>query len=183
MIGLISIEEQVDRDFDHALLKATLHRWRDRLRRKPTHDRLFSFDEAKDALPRWSQVYRGMRTVEVEKITGSVDRYRDFDESFLPLKVSLGNRWGRIDRAYHRGDELPAVSLYKVGDSYFVRDGNHRVSVARYHGVEAIDAEVVELRGGLRADGTQGGSAPLNRRSTDRHRNPLQGSSPQRRAA
>jgi hypothetical protein len=70
-----------------------------------------------------------MRTVEVEKITGSVGRYRDFDGAFLPLKKSMVARWGRIDRAYHRGDELPAVSLYKVGDRYFVRDGNHRVSV------------------------------------------------------
>ena len=57
----------------------------------------------------------------------------------------MGDRWSRIDRAYHRGDELPAVSLYKIGNAYFVRDGNHRVSVARYHGVAAIDAEVVEI--------------------------------------
>ena len=58
----------------------------------------------------------------------------------------MGDRWSRIARAYHRGDELPAVSLYKIGNAYFVRDGNHRVSVARYHGVAAIDAEVVEIR-------------------------------------
>jgi hypothetical protein len=103
----------------------------------------------------WSQAYRGMRTVEVEKITGSVGRYRDFDGSFLPLKRSMGERWSRIDRAYHRGEELPAVSLYKIGDAYFVRDGNHRVSVAHYHGVAAIDAEVVEIRGRTRTDTAQ----------------------------
>lgn len=91
-----------------------------------------------------------MRTVEVEKITGSVGRYKDFDGSFLPLKKSMTQRWGRIDRAYHRGVELPAVSLYKIGEAYFVRDGNHRISVARYHKVEWIDAEVVELRGQTR---------------------------------
>ena len=101
---------------------------------------MLSFEEAKGALKRWTQVYCGMRTVVVEKIKGSVGRYRDFDESFLPLKVSMGDRWSHIDRAYHRGDELPAVSLYKIGDAYYVRDGNHRVSVARYHGVAAIDA-------------------------------------------
>jgi hypothetical protein len=116
---------------------------------------LLSFDEAKGALARWSQAYRGMRTVEIEKITGSVGRSRDFDGSFLPLKVSMGDRWSRIDRAYHRGVELPAVSLYKIGDAYFVRDGNHRVSVARYHGVAAIDAEVVELRGHERTGAAQ----------------------------
>src|SRR5215217_7467095 len=96
-----------------------------------------------------------MRTVEVEKITGSVGRYRDFDASFLPLRESIAHRWSRIDRAYHRGDELPAVSLYKIRDAYFVRDGNHRVSVARYHGVAAIDAEVVELKGQMRMDAAQ----------------------------
>jgi hypothetical protein len=77
------------------------------------------------------------------------------DTSFLPLRESIAHRWSRIDRAYHRGEELPAVSLYKIGDAYFVRDGNHRVSVARYHGVMAIDAEVVELRGQLRTVGAQ----------------------------
>jgi hypothetical protein len=93
-----------------------------------------------------------MRTVEVEKIVGSVGRCRDFDSSFLPVRVSMSVRWGRVDRAYHQGVELPAVSLYKMGDEYFVVDGNHRVSVARYHGVAAIDAEVVEIKGRPRAD-------------------------------
>jgi hypothetical protein len=100
----------------------------------------------------WSQAYRGMMTVEVETISGSVGRYRDFDEAFLPLRVSMAYRWGRVDRAYHRGVELPAVSRYKIGDAYFVRDGNHRVSVAKYHKAAAIDAEVVELRGQMRTD-------------------------------
>ncbi len=147
MIGLVGVEEQVARDFDRALLKASLHRLRGWLRRDRAHGgSLLSFEEAKVSLERWTQVYRGMRTVEVGKIRGSVGRYRDFDASFLPLRVSMGDRWSRIDHAYHRGDELPAVSLYKIGDAYFVRDGNHRVSVARYHGVAAIDAEVVEIR-------------------------------------
>ena len=156
MIGYVSVDEQVDKDFDRALLKASLRRWKDRLRRDSAPERLLSFEEAKGALKRWSQTYRGTQPVEVEKITGSVGRWRDFDGSFLPLKRSMGERWGRIDRAYHRGDELPAVSLYKIGDAYFVRDGNHRVSVARYHKVAAIDAEVVELRGQMRTDAAQG---------------------------
>lgn len=152
MIGYIGVEEQVDKDFHRALLKASLRRLRDRLRKDSARCRLVSFDEAKDALSWCGQAYRGIRTVEVGKITGSVGRHRDFDASFLPLKRSMAERWGRVDRAYHRGIELPAVSLYKVGDEYFVRDGNHRVSVARYHGVAAIDAEVVEVRGRVRAD-------------------------------
>ena len=156
MIGYVDVQEQIDKDFHRALLKASLHRWKDRLRMRDTqHERLLSFEEAKSALVRSSQAYRGMRTVEVEKITGSVGRYRDFDGSFLPHKKSMSERWGRVDSAYHKGVELPAVSLYKIGDAYFVRDGNHRVSVARYHGAAAIDAEVVELRGQMRTDTAQ----------------------------
>lgn len=155
MIGYVGVEEQVDKDFHRARRKAFLHRLRYRLRRDSAQERLTSFDEAKIDLVHWSQAYRGMRTVEVEKITGSVGRYRDFDGSFLPLRVSMAHRWGRIDAAYHRGVELPAVSLYKIGDAYFVRDGNHRVSVAKYHKAAAIDAEVVEIRGQMRTDVAQ----------------------------
>lgn len=150
MIGHISVEDQVDADFHRAFLKASLRRWRGRLRRGSVRERLLSFDEAKRALARWSQAHRGIRVVEVEKIVGSVGRFQDFDGSFLPVKQSMEGRWCRVDRAYHRGVELPAVSLYKLGDAYFVRDGNHRVSVARYHGVAAIDAEVTEFRGHAR---------------------------------
>jgi hypothetical protein len=152
MIGYVGVDEQVDKDFHRALWRATLHRLRDRVLRRSPRDHVLSFEEARSALKRWSQAYRGMRTVEVEKIVGSVGRCRDFDSSFLPVKVSMSGRWGRVDRAYHQGVELPAVSLYKMGDEYFVVDGNHRVSVARYHGVAAIDAEVVEIKGRPRAD-------------------------------
>jgi hypothetical protein len=155
MSGLIGVEEQVDKDFHRALLKASLHRWRDRLCRDLAHEHLRSFDKAKGDLVHWSQAYRGMKTVEVEKITGSVGRCRDFDESFLPLRVSMAHRWGRVDRAYHQGVVLPPVSLYKIGEVYFVCDGNHRVSVAKYHKVAAIDAEVVEIRGQIRTDVAQ----------------------------
>jgi hypothetical protein len=158
MIGYIGVDEQVDRDFHRALLRASFHRLRDRVLRRSARGHVFSFEEAKAALTRWSQVYQGMRTVEVEKIVGSVGRSRDFDESFLPVKVSMCERWGRVDRAYHQGVELPAVSLYKIGETYFVRDGNHRVSVAHYHGAAAIDAEVVEIRDHTRA--------PVARRAT-----------------
>src|SRR5918911_2713228 len=155
MIGYVGVDEQVDKDFHHALCRASIHRMRDRVLRRSAHHHVLSFEEARGALARWSQVYRGMRTVEIEKIVGSVGRCRDFDSSFLPVKVSMSARWSRVDRAYHQGVELPAVSLYKIGEAYFVRDGNHRVSVARYHGVAAIDAEVVEIKGHPRADVTR----------------------------
>jgi hypothetical protein len=72
---------------------------------------MLSFEEAKGALVQWSQAcLPGIRSVEVEKIRGSVWRYRDFGGTFLLLKKSMGERWGRIDRAYHKGDEMPAVT-------------------------------------------------------------------------
>ena len=147
MIGYVGVNEQVDRDFQSALRRASLHRLRDRVFGRSDRARVLSFEVARSALTRWGQVYLGMRTVEIEKIVGSVGSWRDFDSDFLPRKRSMEGRWSRVDRAYHQGVELPSVSLYKIGDGYFVVDGNHRVSVARYHKVVTIDAEVVELRG------------------------------------
>jgi hypothetical protein len=87
----------------------------------------------------------GLRNVEVSKIVGSVGRHEAFDRTFMPASATLAERWKRVDRAFHRGLDLPAVRLYKMGDSYFVEDGNHRVSVTRYQGVETIEAEVTEF--------------------------------------
>jgi hypothetical protein len=151
MTGYVDLGEQVHRDFRRALLKASLRRWKARLRGNNRHERLLSFEEAESGWVLWSQAYLGIRTVEVEKITGSVGRYKDFDRTFLPRNRRLSERWSRVDSAYHQRVELPAVSLYKIGDAYFVVDGNHRVSVARYHGAAAIEAEVVEIKGRPRA--------------------------------
>jgi hypothetical protein len=137
---------QADKDFTRARRRAFLRRVGAFLRRDPGSNRLLSFDEVKSALGAVEQVYLGMRTVPVEKIVGSVGRHRDFDRAFLPSKGGLETRWKRIDQMMHRAEELPPISLYKMGDAYFVRDGNHRVSVARQLGVEMIDAEVIELR-------------------------------------
>jgi hypothetical protein len=138
--------EQSDKDFSRARRRAFLRRIGAYLRRDPGSNQLLSFDEVKGALGAVSQVYLGMREVSVSKIVGSVGRHRDFDRAFLPSKPDLGTRWRRIDEIMDRGEELPPVSLYKIGDAYFVQDGNHRVSVARQRGVEMIDAEVIELR-------------------------------------
>lgn len=69
----------------------------------------------------------------------------NFDHRFLPLRAGVGERWKRVDLAFYRDVNLPPVSLYKPGDAYFVLDGNHRVSVARFHGLPALDADVVEF--------------------------------------
>ena len=146
--------ELSDRDFSRARRKAFLRRVGAYLRRDPGSNQLLSFDEVKGVLGTVSQVYLGMREVPVSDIVGSVGRHRDFDRAFLPSKPDLGNRWRRIDEIMDRGEALPPVSLYKIGDAYFVQDGNHRVSVARQRGVEMIDAEVVELRSRVPLDST-----------------------------
>ncbi len=89
-------------------------------------------------------MYRGRRTVEVSRIVGSVGKHEQFDQNFMPLSKASPERWKRIDRAFRLGQELPPVSLLEIDEEYFVDDGNNRVSVARFHGVEWIDAEVTE---------------------------------------
>lgn len=84
--------------------------------------------------------------MEVEKSVGSVGRWRDFDGSFVSARASVAEKWKRIDWAFQRGEDLPPVELYKLGDAYCVLDGHHRVSVARYHGVPTVEAEVTEFR-------------------------------------
>jgi hypothetical protein len=105
---------------------------------------LMAWDEVKDKLKLRGLIARGIQTVPIDKIVGSVGRYHDFDNAFLPTSNALGNRWRKINRAFYDDVSLPPVRLYKVGDVYFVLDGNHRVSVAREHGASYIDAEVSE---------------------------------------
>jgi hypothetical protein len=86
-----------------------------------------------------------LRTVPIEKIVGSEGRYQDFNRYFLPKHDRLKGRWVRVDTAHHQQIILPPVTLYEIGGLYFVRDGNHRVSVGKLQGVEFIDAEVISL--------------------------------------
>jgi hypothetical protein len=151
MIGYMSLEEQVDKEFVRARHRAMLRLMVARLRRLPQRGTLPAFDEARRTLGADNRVYLGRRVVELSKIVGSVGRPRQFDGGFMPLKSGMAEKWKRVDRAFHRGVELPPVRLYKLGEAYFVEDGNHRVSVARYHGVEWIEAEVVEFHPRLSA--------------------------------
>ena len=148
MIGHMNLEVQVDVDFSRARRRALHRRIGARLRRDTTPDGLLCFDDVRKIPGAIGRIDRGTRTVLVSQIGGSVGRCSEFDRDFMPAKASVGERWKRIDRAYHRGEELPPVSLYKAGDFYFVLDGHHRVSVAHYHGVEWIDAHVTEFGAG-----------------------------------
>ena len=145
MIPYMDLNEQVDSDFTRARRRAFLRRVVARLRNGPASNKLLSFDEVSRALLANNRNHLGTKVVEVEKIVGTVGRRRDFDSSFLPTRASAEERWKRIDRAFHRAEDLPPVELYKIGDTYFVLDGNHRVSVARHHGIQMIEATVTEF--------------------------------------
>jgi hypothetical protein len=161
MIGHMNLEVQVDVDFSRARRRALLRRIGARLRRHRAWDGLLCSDDVRKIPGAIGRIDRGMRTVLVSQIGGSVGRCSEFDGDFMPLKASAEDRWKRIDRAFHRGEMLPPVSLYKVGGFYFVLDGHHRVSVASYHGVEWVDAEVTEFGagGGVSSDGRNRKSA------------------------
>jgi len=105
---------------------------------------LLSYDEIKEKLHVGGPIYRGVKTVRVDQIVGSLNRYYEFDRAFLPKDDQLAARWQQVNRAFYQDIHLPPVVLYKVGEVYFVVDGHHRVSVAREQGQIFIDAEIRE---------------------------------------
>ncbi len=149
MVGHIDLEAQVGADFSHARRKALFRRIGARLRSDPALGTPPCFGEVSRMLGVRGGIHRGRRVVRSTDIVGSVGRCSDFDKAFMPKKANVESKWKRVDRLFYRAKELPPVSLYKIGGTYFVLDGNHRVSVYRYHGVEWIDAEVTEFRPGL----------------------------------
>ena len=109
------------------------------------HHELMSFEQVRRRLHLHEELYRGVQDVALNQIVGSVGRYQDFTATFLPKNSKLVERWSRVYAAANSMEGLPPIELYKVGDAYFVRDGNHRVSVARELGGKTIQAHVIEL--------------------------------------
>ncbi len=140
----MDLNEQADKDFGLARRKAWLRKLVLRLCGKSAAAPA-SFHDLQNALRAHNRVRRGIRVVDTDEIVGSVGRGKDFDQRFLPLRASAGERWKRVDVAFHKGEDLPPVSLYKLNGAYFVLDGNHRVSVARFHGLRTVEAEVTEF--------------------------------------
>ena len=91
-----------------------------------------------------------MKVIPIDKIVGSEGRYNDFDNRFFPKSTHLKNRWQHVDEAALNDITLPPIKVYEIAGLYFVRDGNHRVSVAKMRGTEFIDAEVVSLQSELK---------------------------------
>ncbi len=106
---------------------------------------LLSFEEVKHRLRLRDERYLGLQEVDLDKVVGSVGRYKDFTRSFLPRTNAIRSRWQRLDAMARGPQGFPPIEVYKVGAVYFVVDGNHRVSVARQLGAKTIEAYVTEL--------------------------------------
>ena len=140
-------------DFGRARRRQVASRLARRLRGEPGDVHLIlPFDEVIEALGRRSERRIGLRTIPLDSIVGTVDRTREFDRSFRPTTRRVKRRWQRIAEAIRRGQSMPPIDVYKIGDMYFVRDGHHRVSVARQLGLEVIDARVTEIETEVGAD-------------------------------
>ncbi|MCC6906171.1 MAG: hypothetical protein IT326_10040, partial [Anaerolineae bacterium] len=105
---------------------------------------LLSFDEVQRSLRLTQRNYRGLQDIEIDRIRGSVGRYKDFTQTFLPRNETMRDRWTRVSVAgVEQG--FPPIDVYQVGDAYFVLDGNHRVSIARQSREKTIQAHVWEF--------------------------------------
>lgn len=141
-------------DFQRARRGQVLARLRGWLRREPDDiNVMLPFDEVVSALGYEGEQYLGLETIPLDSIVGSVDRQDEFDKDFRPTSNRPGPRWQRIDEAQRRGEPMPPIDVYRVGDLHFVKDGHHRVSVTAALGYDVIDANVTEIRTRLPADG------------------------------
>lgn len=136
------LDSRARADFSRARFKSFINQVFAVLRGQ--RNNLLSYDDVKEKLRIGGPIYRGVKTVPVDQIAGSLNRYHEFDRAFLPKEDQLAGRWTKVDRAFYEDIHLPPVVLYKIGQVYFVVDGHHRVSVAREQGQEFIEAEVRE---------------------------------------
>ncbi|MEA3327160.1 MAG: hypothetical protein U9R53_07600, partial [Chloroflexota bacterium] len=133
-------------DFKHERSKARLqHLWAALTGKS---EELLQYDEITKNLRSSGSSSKGIKAIPVDAIVGSVNRYQDFDKNFLPLRDDDMQRWARVKSVMTSPGSpgLPPIQAYKIGESYFVLDGNHRVSVARQMEIEIIEAYVTEIR-------------------------------------
>jgi hypothetical protein len=136
-------EGQAHSDYQKALSQAFWRNARQWLGRGCND--LLSFQEVFQYIKKQTQVKLGLQAVPIEKIVGSSGRLNDFDLAYNPRHISSGARWVNVAKAQYKGVKLPPVLLYKVGEAYFVEDGNHRVSIARSNAEKHISAQVIEI--------------------------------------
>ena len=131
-------------DFQSARQRAAIQEILARITGKSTQ--LLSYDEVAEKLKLRARSERGIQHIPLDGIVGSVGRDTDFTRAFLPRRAVDRQRWANVKAAMQEGGGLPPIEVYKVGDVYFVIDGNHRVSIARQEGATTIEARVIEVR-------------------------------------
>jgi hypothetical protein len=143
-----------EHDFLRARRREVLSRLAAWLRREPDDvSEILPFDEVVSALGRTGERRLGLQVIPLDSIVGSVDRTRDFDRWFRPRSGRSRERWERLARAQRRGEAIPPIDVYRVGELHFVKDGHHRVSVAHALGFRSIDAFVTEVTTKIDATG------------------------------
>ena len=142
--GLPSLDAQ--HDFMRARRRAALAKLAGRLRGEPDDvGVILPYEEVVEALGFVSEHRVGPQVVPLDAIVGTVDRGREFDRRFRPTSARVRSRWEHVAAAMRRGEAMPPIDLLRIGEIHFVRDGHHRVSVARSLGREDIDAYVTEV--------------------------------------
>ncbi len=133
-------------DFNNARRKASLQEILAHLTGRSNE--LLSYEEVAEKLKLNVRTERGVQEIPVKAIVGSVGRYSEFTREFLPLRSQDQERWARVKSVIDdpEGNAMPPIEVYKVGEVFFVLDGNHRVSIARQEGFEFIEAHVIEVR-------------------------------------
>jgi hypothetical protein len=139
-------------DFSRARRQRALSRLSARLRRAEDLNHILPFEEVVRALGRTGERRLGQQLITLDSIVGTVDRSREFDRSFRPTSPRVAERWQRINLAQRKGQAMPPIDVYRIGDMHFVKDGHHRVSVARALGHRDIDAYVTEVLTEVGAD-------------------------------
>ena len=144
----------VENDFLRARRRQVLSRLARRLRGQPDDVNLIlPFDEVMEVLGWQGERSLGLKTIRLDTIIGTVDSRRDFDRKFRPTSGRVRERWERLALAQRRGEAIPPIEVYRVGDVHFVRDGHHRVSIAIASGLSVIDAYVTEVSTAVPAAG------------------------------
>ena len=144
----------VENDFLRARRQQVLARLARRLRREPDDVNLIlPFDDVVAALGMRGERYVGLQTIRLDNVVGTVDSLRDFDRRFRPTSSTMRSRWERLALAQRRGEPIPPIDVYRIGDLYFVKDGHHRVSIAMATGQKTIEAYVTEVRTVVPAQG------------------------------
>jgi len=136
----------VENDFLRARRRQVLAKLVNRLRREPDDVNLIlPFDDVVAALGLRGERSVGLQTIPLDRVVGTVDSRRDFDRRFRPTSSRVRERWERLALAQRRGEAIPPIDVYQVGELYFVKDGHHRVSIAIATGQKTIDAYVTEV--------------------------------------